>query len=121
MNRLLSLCFFAVTLCAMAYSEALPKTAERIASVDANATEILLNLGLESQLVAVDMTSQSLLGNPNIEDLGYHRALSAAGRTPADSQSASATAAAARRGTDPAVACAPARRRSRCRPAGPAL
>lgn len=51
----------------------------RIASVDANATEILMSFDLATQLVAVDMTSQSLVKGRNLPDLGYHRALSTEG------------------------------------------
>ncbi len=52
----------------------------RIASVDANATEILQALGMTDQLVAVDMTSQPLLPTSvSVPDLGYHRLLSAEG------------------------------------------
>ena len=51
----------------------------RIASVDANATEILLSFDLADHLVAVDMTSQPLLKGHQLPDLGYHRALSPEG------------------------------------------
>jgi iron complex transport system substrate-binding protein len=51
----------------------------RIASVDANATEILMSFHLTDHLVAVDMTSQPLVKNKNLPDLGYHRALSTEG------------------------------------------
>lgn len=51
---------------------------QRIISVDSNATEILLALGLGDQIVAADITSQSLLP-PSVPDLGYHRSLSAEG------------------------------------------
>ncbi|GAB4297906.1 MAG: hemin ABC transporter substrate-binding protein [Methylophaga sp.] len=51
---------------------------QRIVSVDSNATEILLALGLADQIVAADVTSQSLL-SPSVPDLGYHRSLSAEG------------------------------------------
>ncbi len=50
----------------------------RLVSVDGNATEILLNLGLEEHIVAADLTSQPLLSQP-VENLGYHRTLSAEG------------------------------------------
>lgn len=53
--------------------------ASRIVSVDANATEILMGLGYEQNLVAVDVTSQSLVSSLALPDLGYHRALSAEG------------------------------------------
>lgn len=53
--------------------------ASRIASVDANATEILMGFGLSESLVAVDVTSQALLEDRELPDLGYHRALSAEG------------------------------------------
>ncbi|WP_284308010.1 hypothetical protein [Shewanella glacialipiscicola] len=35
----------------------------RLVSVDGNATEILLNLGLEEHIVAADLTSQPLLSS----------------------------------------------------------
>ncbi|WP_438970584.1 heme/hemin ABC transporter substrate-binding protein [Methylophaga sp.] len=50
----------------------------RLVSVDGNATEILLQLGVAKHIVAADLTSQSLLPQP-VENLGYHRALSAEG------------------------------------------
>lgn len=53
--------------------------ASRIASVDANATEILMGFSLADKLVAVDVTSQGLLPDAGLPDLGYHRALSAEG------------------------------------------
>ncbi|EAR09019.1 heme/hemin ABC transporter substrate-binding protein [Reinekea blandensis] len=56
-----------------------PTDTSRIASVDANATEILMGFGLADALVAVDVTSQSLVGERGLPDLGYHRALSAEG------------------------------------------
>ena len=51
--------------------------AERIISVDSNATEILLALGVGPQIIATDITSEPLVKAQNIEQLGYHRALSA--------------------------------------------
>ncbi len=50
----------------------------RLVSVDGNATEILLRLGLGKQIVAADITSQPLLPE-QVENLGYHRTLSAEG------------------------------------------
>lgn len=50
----------------------------RLVSVDGNATEILLNLGLGERIVAADLTSQPLLSQ-SVENLGYHRTLSAEG------------------------------------------
>ena len=50
----------------------------RLVSVDSNATEILLDLGLGERIVAADLTSQPLLSQP-VENLGYHRTLSAEG------------------------------------------
>lgn len=50
----------------------------RLVSVDGNATEILLNLGLSEHIVAADLTSQPLLPE-SVENLGYHRTLSAEG------------------------------------------
>lgn len=51
---------------------------QRIVSVDSNATEVLMALGLSERIVAADVTSQSLL-SAEVPDLGYHRALSAEG------------------------------------------
>lgn len=51
---------------------------QRLVSVDGNATEILLNLGLGEHIVAADLTSQPLLSKP-VKNLGYHRTLSAEG------------------------------------------
>ncbi|HAO26408.1 MAG TPA: hypothetical protein DCQ49_15260 [Methylophaga sp.] len=54
-----------------------PIHAERIISVDSNATEILLALGVGSKIIATDITSEPLLKGENIQILGYHRTLSA--------------------------------------------
>jgi iron complex transport system substrate-binding protein len=54
-----------------------PVHAERIISVDSNATEILLALGVGSKIIATDITSEPLLTSQNVKQLGYHRALSA--------------------------------------------
>lgn len=54
-----------------------PVHAERIISVDSNATEILLALGVGSKIIATDITSEPLLTRQNVKQLGYHRALSA--------------------------------------------
>lgn len=51
---------------------------QRIISVDSNTTEVLLALGVGDQIVAADVTSQSLLST-QVPDLGYHRTLSAEG------------------------------------------
>ncbi len=60
-------------------STALFAQEQRLISVDANATEILVNFGLVDQLVAVDLTSQRMVGPKALPDLGYHRDLSAEG------------------------------------------
>jgi iron complex transport system substrate-binding protein len=62
-----------------AFAVSQPLDASRIASVDANVTEILAGFGLVDNLVAVDVTSQSLVTEKNLPDLGYHRALSVEG------------------------------------------
>ena len=54
-----------------------PVHTERIISVDSNATEILLALGVGSKIIATDITSEPLLTSQNVKQLGYHRALSA--------------------------------------------
>ncbi|WP_439503185.1 heme/hemin ABC transporter substrate-binding protein [Methylophaga sp.] len=54
-----------------------PIHAERIISVDSNATEILLALGVGPKIIATDITSEPLLKGENIQILGYHRTLSA--------------------------------------------
>lgn len=54
-----------------------PNTAEKIISVDSNATEILLALGVGPQIIATDITSEPLLNGQNVQKLGYHRTLSA--------------------------------------------
>lgn len=51
--------------------------AEKIISVDSNATEILLALGVRSNIIATDITSEPLLNGEHIAKLGYHRELSA--------------------------------------------
>ena len=64
-------------LCSGQCAVAEPVNAERIISVDSNATEILLALGVGPQIIAIDITSEPLLNDQNVEKLGYHRALSA--------------------------------------------
>lgn len=54
-----------------------PFEARRIISVDSNATEILQALGVGPQIIAADITSEPLLQGQTIQQLGYHRALSA--------------------------------------------
>jgi iron complex transport system substrate-binding protein len=54
-----------------------PVHAEKIISVDSNATEILLALDIGSKIIAADITSEPLLTSQNVKQLGYHRALSA--------------------------------------------
>lgn len=51
----------------------------RITSVDATATEILVGLGVEQNIVATDVTSQQIVTNKALPNLGYHRALPAEG------------------------------------------
>jgi iron complex transport system substrate-binding protein len=48
---------------------------ERIVSTDAGATEILFALGLEAQLVGVDITSKLPPGHLELPRVGYHRTL----------------------------------------------
>ncbi|HAO25340.1 MAG TPA: hypothetical protein DCQ49_09665 [Methylophaga sp.] len=50
---------------------------KKIISVDSNATEILLALGVGSNIIATDITSEPLLKSHHVKQLGYHRALSA--------------------------------------------
>jgi iron complex transport system substrate-binding protein len=52
---------------------------QRIISVDANSTALLLALGLQEQLVAIDVTSQLPEGMAKLPSIGYHRTLSAEG------------------------------------------
>ena len=54
-----------------------PVHAEKIISVDSNATEILLALDIGSKIIATDITSEPLFTSQNVKQLGYHRALSA--------------------------------------------
>jgi iron complex transport system substrate-binding protein len=51
---------------------------ERIISTDASSTDILVQLGVESALVGVDVTSQ-IPSSLKVRRLGYHRTLSAEG------------------------------------------
>jgi iron complex transport system substrate-binding protein len=51
----------------------------RVVSIDANATGILIGFGLADSIVAVDVTSQMLVSDKGLPNLGYHRALSAEG------------------------------------------
>lgn len=52
---------------------------ERIISTDAFVTELIFALGLEQQLVAVDVTSALPTGFEALPNIGYHRNLSAEG------------------------------------------
>lgn len=52
--------------------------AQRIVSVSAQATEILMHLGAAADVVAADATSAQMLG-AGVPDLGYHRQLSVEG------------------------------------------
>lgn len=52
---------------------------ERIVSVDGNATEILVALDMTPNIVAADVTSQGLINDDKLLNLGYHRTLSAEG------------------------------------------
>jgi len=61
----------------MQITAAEPFTAEKIISVDSNATEILLALGVGPKIIATDITSEPLLIRQHVEKLGYHRTLSA--------------------------------------------
>lgn len=69
----------AVALFLLTTAQASEQLTQRIVSVDANATEILLNFGMADQLVAADVTSASMLADKDLPGLGYHRALSAEG------------------------------------------
>lgn len=69
------LCSLALTLVPALHAEQPPT---RIVSTDAGVTELLLALGAESLLVAVDDSSQ-LSGGTDLPRLGYHRALAAEG------------------------------------------
>ncbi|GAA5214117.1 hemin ABC transporter substrate-binding protein [Corallincola platygyrae] len=53
--------------------------AHRLVSTDASATELLLALGMQEQLVAIDVTSKLPSGSKKLPSVGYHRALSAEG------------------------------------------
>lgn len=52
---------------------------ERIISAGSSVTELFLALEATDQLVAVDLSSRSLITSPSIEQVGYHRQLSAEG------------------------------------------
>ncbi len=51
----------------------------RVISTDAGITELMFALGLDKQLVAVDVTSQLPPDYPKLANIGYHRTLSAEG------------------------------------------
>jgi iron complex transport system substrate-binding protein len=51
----------------------------RVISTDAGVTELMFALGLDKQLVAVDVTSQLPPDYPKLANIGYHRTLSAEG------------------------------------------
>lgn len=51
----------------------------RVISTDAGITELMFALGIDKQLVAVDVTSQLPPSYPKLANIGYHRTLSAEG------------------------------------------
>ncbi|MBU2964263.1 ABC transporter substrate-binding protein [Amphritea sp. 2_MG-2023] len=51
----------------------------RVISTDAGVTELMFALGLDKQLIAVDVTSQLPPDYPKLANIGYHRTLSAEG------------------------------------------
>lgn len=51
----------------------------RLISTDAGVTELIFSLGLENELIAIDVTSQLPQGFPALPSIGYHRTLSAEG------------------------------------------
>tara|TARA_R110001592_G_C13185365_1_gene751561 strand:- start:1929 stop:2876 length:948 start_codon:yes stop_codon:yes gene_type:complete len=53
--------------------------ATRLISTDASATELLFSLGLDKDLIAVDVTSQLPEDYKSLPSIGYHRLLSAEG------------------------------------------
>ena len=52
---------------------------QRLISTDAGATELIFSLGLDKQLVAIDVTSHLPKGHKELPNIGYHRNLSAEG------------------------------------------
>lgn len=50
-----------------------------IISLNSNVSEILLAFGLEDQVVASDVTSQTLFNSDRVQNVGYHRTLSTEG------------------------------------------
>ena len=77
MKKYKSLPFLAL-LCGASFS-ASSYAQERIISAGANITELVIALGAEQQLVAVDVTSRHLINEQNVPQVGYHRQLSAEG------------------------------------------
>lgn len=61
-----------------AYLKATPYN-HRIISTDASATNLLFHLGMQDQLIAVDVTSRLPEGFNALPNIGYHRNLSAEG------------------------------------------
>ncbi|MBW8191590.1 ABC transporter substrate-binding protein [Neiella marina] len=51
----------------------------RLITTDANATNLVVSLGLIEQLVAIDVTSRLPAGAESLPNIGYHRTLSAEG------------------------------------------
>lgn len=61
------------------YAQGDARSAHRLVSTDAGATELVVALGMQDQLVAIDVTSQLPDGSKDLPSVGYHRALSAEG------------------------------------------
>ena len=65
--------------CNLNSEETTDKNIQRLISTDASVTELIFALGLDNQLVAIDVTSQLPKGYKELPNIGYHRNLSAEG------------------------------------------
>ena len=70
---LLMLFLFGFTISPLSASE------QRLISTDSGATKLIISLGLDSQLIAIDVTSQLPANHKPLKQIGYHRNLSAEG------------------------------------------
>lgn len=72
-------CFSTLLLLVLTVQSANAQAKERMISAGSSVTELFLALEATDQLVAVDLSSRAIITSPNIEQVGYHRQLSAEG------------------------------------------
>lgn len=72
-------CFSTLLLLVLTVQPVNAQAQERMISAGSTITELFLALAATEQLVAVDLSSRGIITSPNIEQVGYHRQLSAEG------------------------------------------